>query len=150
MFSADQRIEKRLKANQRANLGLGSSSTASQVSQSGANSNVGTGVPMERNGNIIHDIHTVRGLGATLSRAPVSQELRHAQKTYPQWSLPSTVSSPLSVFAISLINSTQAHKPSTSRKPSDNNRGSRFAVSIPSCAPLSRIFTKISEACYQC
>lgn len=43
-------------------------------------------------GNIIHDMRTFGGLGATLSRAPVAQELRYAQKAYPQWSLPSTVS----------------------------------------------------------
>ncbi|GAW07257.1 Nucleoprotein TPR [Lentinula edodes] len=43
------------------------------------------------NGDIIHDIRAVGGLGATLSRAPVSMELSRVRHGYPQWRLPDSM-----------------------------------------------------------
>lgn len=43
------------------------------------------------NGNIIHDIRAIGGLGKTLANAPVQAELDRVHNNYPRWVLPQSL-----------------------------------------------------------
>lgn len=81
-----------LKAKARADAGRNPDQgfTPSESTQAfAAQQNHRAGIPM--NGNPVHDMQTVGGMGFTLAKAPVVRELRNVQKNYPQWQLPSLV-----------------------------------------------------------
>lgn len=88
----------------------------------------GTDIPM--NGNPVHDMQIVGGMGFTLSKAPVARELRYVQKNYPQWQLPSLVSYSLTymLFVITELMIMQVSASPNVLKPWQNARGSKFTV----------------------
>lgn len=84
------------------------------------------------NGGIIHDIRAVRGLGATLSRAPVSMELSRVRRGYPQWRLPDSMVSSIAslIWTTSDILLPQPQNSGNSSKPWNQPKPSPYIKAV--------------------